>query len=145
MAQLQLSPPDLALLHPSVPLFVAVSPIHVCTPMPICGSVCAHGHVPAWLQAIPLSSAIPSWASIGAGRAGGLEQGSGSSGQLPPWQLRRKSSCLAATSPWWCGGLGKLVPLSHGCSSPVHPQALGQASCPWLPACGGCASSAHPL
>lgn len=92
--------PGSALLQPPGPLFVSVSPIHVCTsvPMSICGSVCAHGK--------SLPGDIPSQASIGTGR-------------------------VSATQPWY--------------SSTVHPQALGQASCPWLPACGGCPSSAHPL
>lgn len=114
-----------AAVTPCALVCVCVPP-HVCTSMPmsICGSVCAHGHIPA-LQAIPLSTAIPAWASTGAGRVQGMEQDSGSSGQLPPWQLSRES-------------FGESVPLSHGYSSPVHPQALGQASCSWLPPCGGC-------
>lgn len=109
----------------------------MCTSTPT--SICAHGHIPVCLQAITLSSAIPAQASTGTGRVQGMEQDSGSSEQLPPWQVSRKSS---SNSP---GRSGKSVPLSPGYSSPVHPQALGQASCPWPPACGGCPSSAPTL
>lgn len=73
-----------------------------CTCVHICAHVClwvclCPWEIPAWLQA------IPSQASIGTGRVWGMEQDSGSFGQLPPWQLSRESSCLAATTPWWCG------------------------------------------
>lgn len=110
--------------------FVPVSSLHVCTSMPmsIYGSVCAHGHIHAWLQAILLSSAVPSQAFIGTGRALDIQQGSGSSGQLPPWQLSRESSCLAATSG---DVVGWEVSATH------HAQGLGQASCSWLPAYRG--------
>lgn len=114
-------PLGLALLQPPVPLFVPVSPKHVCISMPM--SVCAHGHIHAWLQAIPLSSAVPSRASIGTGRALDVEQGSGSSGQLPPWQFSRESSCLAATSPWWCGGLGSQCHTAAGAAALFTPKA----------------------
>lgn len=57
-------------------------------------------------------------------------------------QGKQLSGSYQSVVVWWAG---ESVPHSRGCSSPVHPQGLGQASCPWLPACGGCPSSAHPL
>lgn len=101
--------------------FVAVSPVHVCTSMPmsIGGSVCAHGHVHAWLQALPLSSAGPSQASIGTGRARSLEQGPGA-GFWKLWTAPQPGSSAGKAAVW---------------QPPVHGGVMGwgvSATHPWV-------------
>lgn len=118
-------------------------PMHVCmsTPMAVCESVRAHGHVCAWLQAIPLSTDVPSWAPIRTGRALDMEWGTGSPGQLPLGQPSREAAvwqplvCVSVVG--WChpamgaGAGGSTAALSTPvprAGHPIHPR----VSC-WAP------------
>lgn len=125
-------------------------PVCMSTPMAVCEPVRAHGHVCAWLQAIPLSTDVPSRAPVGTGRALDMEWGTGSPGQLPLGQPSREAAVwqppVHASVVGWChpamgaGAGGSTAVLSAPCWAPYPTLGLvlGTLSTP-VPCAG------HPI